>query len=72
MGLSCAATRGQLSQWAGGRVSVAVDRERVKTGFKPMVVVPGEPGPSRFAAEVGQEPRHPEHPDEELPPERRR
>lgn len=71
MGLDFSSARAQLSGWEGRRVSVAVDRRRLKTGFKPMVVLQGELGASRWAPEVGQEPDIQNLPNEELPPERR-
>jgi hypothetical protein len=71
MGLDFSSARAQLARWEGRRVSVAVDRRRLKAGFKPMVVLQGALGASSWAPEVGQEPDIQNFPNEELPPERR-
>ncbi len=71
MGLDFSSARSQLAQWEGRRVSVAVDRRRLRSGFNPMVVLRGELGASRWAPQAGQEPDIQNIPNEELAPERR-
>jgi hypothetical protein len=41
MGLDFPSVRATLAGWEGRLVTVAVDRERLKTGFKPMVGLQG-------------------------------
>jgi hypothetical protein len=60
-----------LAEWEGCRVSVAVDRERIKTGFKPMAVLQGVLGGVEAVPEVGQGPGIQNVPNADLPPEQR-
>lgn len=71
MGLDFSSARSQLARWEGRRVSVAVDRRRLRSGFKPMVVLRGELGASRWAPEARQEPDIQNIPNEDLAPKRR-
>jgi len=71
MGLDFPSVRATLAMWEGHRVTVAVDRERLKTGFKPMVALQGALGGVETMPEVGQEPDTQNVPNKELPPEQR-
>lgn len=71
MALDFPSVRATLAEWEGRAVTVAVDRERIKTGFKPMVVLHGTLGGVDPAPEVGQEPDIQNVANEDLPPERR-
>jgi hypothetical protein len=53
MGLDFPSVRATLAEWEGRRVTVAVDRERLKTGFKPMVALQGALGGVEAVPEVG-------------------
>lgn len=71
MALDFPSVRATLAEWEGRAVSVAVDRERIKTGFKPMLVLHGALGGVEAVPEVGQEPDTRNVPNKDLPPERR-
>lgn len=71
MGLDFPSVGAVLAEWEGRPVSVAVDRERLQTGFKPMAVFQGELGGVEAVPEVGHEPGIQNVPAEELPPEQR-
>lgn len=71
MGLDFPSIRATLAEWEGHLVTVAVDRERLKTGFKPMVALQGVLGGVEPVPEVGQEPDIQNVPSKDLPPERR-
>jgi hypothetical protein len=71
VGLDFPSVRANLAEWEGRRVSVAVDRERIKTGFKPMVALQGALGGVEAVPEVGQEPDIQNIANKDLPPERR-
>ena len=71
MGLDFPSVRAALAKWEGRPVSIAVDRERVKTGFKPMAVFHGELGGVEAVPEVGNQLGIQNVPAGKLPPERR-
>jgi hypothetical protein len=71
MGLDFPSVRATLAEWEGRLVTVAVDRDRLKTGFKPMVALQGALGGVEAVPEVGQEPDTQNIANSDLPPERR-
>ncbi len=71
MGLDFPSVRATLAEWEGRRVSVVVDRDRIKTGFKRMVALQGALGGVEAVPEVGQEPGIQNVPNKDLPPELR-